>query len=389
VIFLGHGLFELPRQVFISADPRRRLKVQLNALNILAEETARAAANAWIALQACRKLCESSAHTRLNADVVHLAEERAHQLEPLSRIHTLPRFFYESQKAQEPYISLCRRDLRYADSATVEEFLALCDNCVVDLESGYHNITAMIDVVEPTMQMVVHHSKGRTFARADKILRILLAIVMILLNLVIGWSEIVVIFNEQRYGGVALLAKLAIITPVKQLFIIAPFVGYVIFVCGWSLSKMKMGRQAYRFVPHATNEKALFWWTVHVTRLASALAGNLILAADAKEDSIFWKSVFTHLEKFPGATQFDQFIVIGVFVVLILVAVHVWEMGVEAVHCSRLHFDTEDVSMREMGQGMEIARSLRPRLATLIETDEVKSMAQDGPLLSTLQSAIY
>jgi hypothetical protein len=393
-VFLGHSLFELPRQTFICADPKRRLKVLLNSLNILAEETSQSARNGWAALQACQRMCDSASHTRLSEGVVRRAEERAGQLDPLTRARSVPGFFYESSKPTEPYSALERRDMRHADAAYLEEFLDMCDSCVRELESGYRNIRAMVDGIEPAMEMFVHHSKGRSFAKSDKVLRYVLAGGITTMSVLICWAEASLIFGASRYGSCAILANLAVATWIRQVLIMLPLIAYVMYVSGWSLTKMKNGRKCYRFVPHGTDEAAFFWWAVHCGRLASALVGNFIVLVNWDSDTgesvtRLWQSIYKGMEKFPGAIASSQFVLIAMFVVMILVAVHVWEMAVEALHCPNFHFDTEDISMREMGQGLEVVRSIKPRLASLIDTEELKSVAQDGPLLSTLASVIY
>jgi hypothetical protein len=392
--FLGHSLFELPRQAFICANPKRRLKVLLNSLNILAEETSQSTRNGWAVLQACRRLCELTSHTRLNEGVARRAEERAAELDRLTRIHSLPRFFYESSKPTEPYNGLERRDMRHADSASLEEFLYMCDCCVRELESGYRNIGAMVDGIEPTMEMFVHHSKGRSFAKSDKILRYVLAGGITTMSVLICWAQASLIFGASRYGSCYILAYLAVAPWIRQILILLPLVAFIMYVSGWSLTKMKMGRRCYRFAPHGTDEAAFFWWAVHCGRLASALVGNFVVLVNWDSDTSesvtrLWQSIYKGMEKFPGAVASSQFVLIAMFVVMILVAVHVWEMAVEALHCPNLHFDTEDISMREMGQGMEVVRSIKPRLAALIDTEELRSVAQDGPLLSTLATVIY
>ena len=385
VFFLGHGLVELPRQILKSADPIKRLKTLLNALNVYAEESAQAFVNAECAVEGCLQL-RDTLDPKLTSLIMGPLEKRQDDLQEQRRWRRLPEFYYDMKSPEKAYAGMPRQSFRDAKVTEVENFLYLCDDCVNSLDEFNFDIEASVNEAEQAMKDAISYSKKECKAYMKRMWKTGLGIFVILFNTVICWGEVALMIGKPEYGPFYLLSHLKLDSMIVMLCITAPVISYMVFVGGWSVTKMRLGKKFYRFVPHHTNENSMYYWNLAMARLGAAIVYHYVLQIKAEGTETF--KVYGEMKYviFFGSDEYNKYMPIMMFVMMILVAFHFWEKLLDMCGVQKFHFDTDEMTIRESGRGLEIIRCVRPDLSHLMEEEPIRSIGGDAPLLSSLST---
>ena len=382
VFFFGHGLVELPRQLLKAANPVTRLKSLLNALNVYGEECAQATVNADCAMDGCIRLQEQldpSLRPLINGPL----EKRQRDLENQTRIQILPDRFSRMKSPEKAYAEMRRQDFTGAKVPEIENFLYLCDDCVNSLDEFGYDIEATSAEVEQAIKDVISYSNKECKAYMKRALKTGLGILVILFNTVICWGEVALMVGKQEYGPFYLLSHLNVDPLVIMLAVTTPVISYMVFVGGWSVTRMRLGKKFYRFVPHHTNENSMYYWNLAMARLGAAIVYHYILQIKAEHTETF--KVYGEMKYviFFGSDVYNRYMPIMMFVMMGLVAFHIWEKMLDLCGVQKFHFNTDEMTISEAGQGLEIVRSVRPELGGLMDHEAIRSIGGTTPLLSS------
>ena len=89
---------------------------------------------------------------------------------------------------------------------------------------------------------------------------------------------------------------------------------------------------------------------------------------------------------FIGNTMYSTYMPACMFVMMILFAFYVWDKLLDAIGVQKFHFETDEPPISEVGRGLELMRSMRPDLAHLMDSESIRSIGGDAPMLSTFST---
>lgn len=385
IFFLGHGLVELPRQIFTRADPKRRLRAMLSTLHAAAEEAAQATVNSTCAAEGCIQLRDTM-DKELEPLLLGPLERRQNALARTSRVRVLPEYCYDMKGPSMGYSGMPRQNFRRSTVGEIEEFLFMCDECVNVADEFNFQIDSAVVELETVMNEVIAYSKHEASAILRKVAWIMFGVLIIVLNCVVCWSELAFVIGLVEYGPFYLISECDI-HPMVILSVITPLiVAYVTVVTGWSVSKVRLSKTFDRFAPCRTSEAAMYFWVCAIARVSCTFAYHYMLQLNATDTETYRLYVRMKDVLFLGNDIYNTYMPGCMFVMMILFAFRVWDKLLDAIGVQKFHFHTDEPPIKEVGRGLEIVRSMRPDLAQVFDAEPIRVIGGDAPMLSTFST---
>jgi hypothetical protein len=388
---LGHGLIELPRQIWKMSSPERKLKTCLDWLNLDAEASAQASVNGLALIDACNQ-ARRTMSPKVSEEILPCLEPRQVQLEEQSRLQSLPVRWY-NVKPEEVYTAGANIDY---GPLTVEDLelkiLALCDEINSQMEDYYWDVDYWISEAEKTMRWMVEWHEGKVLARLKTYVRYVLVAFLVILHGVICWGEVCLIptFKKEwewmiEYGPWYILCSYVKENWDPVLIMVGfviPIIGYFIFLGSWLSTYLHMGKQFYRFIPHHANENTVYYFNLCQSRISCALIYHFLLQiGDHGQDTETFK-VYGKMSQvaFIG-DKFNELMPIGTFVVMFIIIFRLWQRCMAGLGCKQIHISPDDMTAAELRDGFDIIRCARHDLSELLNHEVIKGILAESPML--------
>lgn len=381
VLFLGYGFVALPRHIWRLADPNDRIRYYYNLLHEESKLCCKAIANGAVVFSACTAAIPSIKRYYKEVFIKNIAP-RILTLDSFLRKKDLPGYLYEDAAPDKCFSDLMNTNWKEQTITELETFVYYCDYAIVSMSESHHYISELGDQLEDAFRFGIESKRNPQRAFLIKWGQRFGSVLLGLYCLHCVWAEFTLLIERPRWNLFHYFAHIPAPTIVGQLFLTAPILGTYIIIGGWSMTKMNLGLM-YRFIPGHSNDNTLYYWIVFLCRLVPSISYHYILQIEAYSTSTYKFLGDMKTIAFLG-TYYNQYLVIFMSLVMILVFFNVWDKILDLCGIERFKFGEYTANRQTVGSGQQILKTIRPDLMDMVEECSVSTVSPEQPLLSSV-----
>lgn len=381
VILVGHSLVALPRSIWRNSKPIYRVREIFFRIVQESEGCCQSYVDGVKILQGCDHVY-NNLPSFLRPLIKPSLDPRKEKLQELTLSRDMPAHLYNICRPSKKACSFEKTNWKDASITDMEMFLKNCDAVIRDIEQTHYFIHDSCVRIEPALNKVIlSKTTHKHAATLDMVLRRAFCILICLLNGVVYWGQFCVMINKPKISLFYLLDHLRVPVWCLQIFMIFPTLGYVLYLCGWSLTKFRLGNY-YRFIPGVTNEDTMYFWIAIMVKACPTIGYNYLLQIDALDSQTF--KVLGEMKQIPViGDYYNQFVPVIMFIVSLLVGFNVWDKALGRCGTGKYVFDESLSSPKDISKGISILRHIRPELNTMLDHDAIREKSIDRLLLES------
>lgn len=386
VLFLGFGFVALPRYIWRMADPFDRIRYYFDLLHKESLNTCKASANGAVVLSACSAAIPSIRRYYREIFIKNV-EPRRKKLMELCNQKQLPGYLYEDAIPDKCYADLTETNWKDASITELETFVYYCEYAIISMSESQHYITEIANALDEAIEIGIASKKNPQKAFMHKWGRRIGAVALAIYCLHCVWAECTLLIERPRWNMFHYFAHIPAPAILGQLFLTAPILGLYIIIGGWSMTRVYLG-QMFRFIPGCSNDNTLYYWIVWLCRLVPSISYHYILQIEAYQTSTYKFLGDMKTIAFLG-TYYNQYLVIFMSVVMILIFFNVWDKVLDLCGIDRFKFGVTDANRETISSGQQILKVLRPDIMDNFEECSISTVSPEQPLLSASTSVSF
>lgn len=275
-IAFGYGFVELPRRLWLTADPGYGYRIKLNQMykeiNLCAESVANADASLDI-----YRIAEENINHDMISKFISLCKNKADRINLLKSSLPIPDKYYSSQPTNKMINVVRKTDWSTCTLSNIEDFLCLLDQTAEALDQCKNFVLATSKQAERALYDYKSSFSNKIKPKITKIFKKILSIILIVIfGIICCWGEVTLVFSKPQINLLYAITNSGIPIGTKQALFTFPYISFLLFIGGWTLINARVG-SFYRFIPHATNANTLNYWAVLICRLGPTIGYHYLL----------------------------------------------------------------------------------------------------------------
>ena len=373
---LGYAFVQLPKNIWIKADPARKYKAMVQELYNETQRCSHAVADADAALEHWRR-CRENIEGEKASKYLDLGKPRADKLNLLKSALPIPDRFYTSECTNKKIVKVRNIDWKRCSDGNIEDFFALMDETANTLDECKNFVQTTADNAEDALEAYKSSLKSQSVANTKKYLKRVLDIFLVCLILLCYYGEVTLIFRSPQVNVFYLISRLKMPQIVGQLLVSFPIIAFIMFFGSYALVKARIG-SFYRFIPHASNGNTLNYWAILIARLGPTIGYHYMLMIDAQETS-FVKVMGVMDDVIFLGDYWNYFSPILMILISIFFGFNLWDKLKKICSCCGDDiFDDADLSNMNLRTGEEVLRELSQNVNVWIDEDPSLSVVNIG-----------
>jgi len=357
-LLLGYGFISLPRALWNYSNPSFRYKKHLSDMFRETQKCSFIVADAEAAIHYYEIAKESIpyAHKEMFKS---MTDQRMVQMNTLKAEIPIPDRFFTSKATNKKMDKVRGIKWNNVSPSELEDFFCLLDTTSYSLKQ----MTTFIldtskDAVNALHQMKQLSQKSQKSFSFYKILSIFVSTFVAICY----WGELSLVFKRD-ISPFYLLSHLKVSPLVGQMLITFPILSFMLFIGGWSLTKVQLG-SFFRFIKGATNANTFNYWALILCRLGPTIAYHYLLQIGAKKTE--FNSVMGVMDQviFVG-TSWNYVSPVLLIMCSLFVYFDVWDNVIGCLGFGSLAFDSV-LSQNDLEIAESVLKDINPEAVELL-----------------------